>query len=300
MTYTLGSLFSGVGALDLGIERAFDGNLHTVWQVEINAYCRQVLAKHWPDAIRHEDVRSVGARNLPRVDVIAGGHPCTDLASSGKRAGLAGPHSGLWFEYARIIGELRPRVAVIENVAASLTPVPGSAESAIERVLSDLSALGYDAWWTVLSATNVGAPHKRRDHLFVVAYTHGDGLVELGADDMSSNERVEIQPWDDATRRCQAGGRRATYGQGGAGAGRVGVAERGLDRVVGGPTDWLDSYPAGPGEPQHPWEPSRRVASTDRVAKERLAALGNCVIVGQAYVIGRVVREILEPGILHR
>ena len=298
MTYTLGSLFSGVGALDLGIERAFGGDLETIWQVEINAYCRQVLAKHWPNAVRHEDVRAVGARNLPRVDVIAGGHPCTDLASSGKRAGLAGAHSGLWFEYARIIGELRPRVAVIENVAASLTPVPGSSESAIERVLSDLSAFGYDAWWTVLSAASVGAPHKRRDRLFIVAYTHGDGLVELGADDVPEVQGVEVRAGHDVTRRGQAGGRGPVDEAGGAGAGGMGMDQPGLVGSTDRSTDWLDRYPARPGEPQHAWEPARRVGGTDRVAKERLLALGNVVLPGAAYVIGRVVREILETGIL--
>jgi DNA (cytosine-5)-methyltransferase 1 len=298
VTYTLGSLFSGVGALDVGIERAFDGNLETIWQVELNDYCRQVLAKHWPNAIRHRDVCKVGARNLSRVDVIAGGYPCTDLASGSKRAGLSGPHSALWFEYARIIGELRPRVAVIENSSLSLTPVPGSTEPAIQRVLSDLVALGYNAWWTCLRAADVGAPHRRRDRLFVVAYTNGDGLVELGTHDVQAHEGMEIKSGHDVTRRGEAGGRRTADGPGGAGAGWMGVAIGELDRNPRWSTSWLDGYPACPGERQHPWEPARRVSSTDRVAKERLLALGNVVLPAMGTVIGRVIREILEPGII--
>ena len=301
MTYTLGSLFSGVGALDLGIERAFDGDIETTWQVEINEYCRQVLAKHWPNTVRHEDVRAVGARNLPRVDVIAGGFPCTDVAASSKRAGLAGAHSGLWFEYARIVGELRPRAVVIENSSLLLTPTPGATEPAIQRVFSDLAAFGYDAWWTCLRAADVGAPHRKRDRCFIVAWqplanADRDGLVELGTDDVSSHPRVEVEPGDDAARRGQAGGRWPADGSGGAGAGGMGVDQRGLVRGAPWTAGGVDQYPAGPGETQRAWEPARRVGGTDRVAKERLTALGNCVLPGQAYVIGRVVREILTGG----
>jgi DNA (cytosine-5)-methyltransferase 1 len=134
-----------------------------VWQCEIDAFCRSVLAKHWPTATRYTDVRAIDA-SAPRVDVICGGFPCQDISVAGQRAGLAGERSGLWSEYARIVGVLRPRFVVVENVAALLGLGMG-------RVLGDLSTLGYDAEWATLRASNVGAPHQR-ERLFIVAHTH--------------------------------------------------------------------------------------------------------------------------------
>jgi DNA (cytosine-5)-methyltransferase 1 len=158
---TIGSLFSGVGGLDLGLERAGLGSV--AWQCEIDAYCRRVLAKHWPEARRYDDVRSVGACNATRVDVLCGGFPCQDVSLAGLGAGLAGHRSGLWFEYARIVGELEPSIVVIENVLGLRT-------RGLRRVLADLSELGFDAEWCDLWAWDVGAPH-RRARIFIVA-TH--------------------------------------------------------------------------------------------------------------------------------
>jgi DNA (cytosine-5)-methyltransferase 1 len=167
---TIGSLFSGIGGLELGLERGIGNGAHTVWQVEQNEYCRAVLAKHWPDATRYEDVRHVGRSNLTPVDVICGGFPCQDISTAGAKAGLAGQRSGLWREYARIVGELRPRYVVVENVAALLSRGFGD-------VLGDLAALGYDAWWDCIPASAVGAPIGRegRDRIWLVAYPNGRG-----------------------------------------------------------------------------------------------------------------------------
>lgn len=156
----IGSLFSGIGGLELGLEWAGVG--HTVWQVERDPYCTQVLAKHWPHSARYDDVRTVGAHNLEPVDVICGGFPCQDISYAGKGAGLAGERSGLWFEFARIVGEMGPRYVVVENVAALLT-------RGLDAVLVTLADLGYDAEWSTLRASDVGAPH-RRERVFLVAY----------------------------------------------------------------------------------------------------------------------------------
>jgi DNA (cytosine-5)-methyltransferase 1 len=161
--FTVGSLFSGIGGLELGLE--WTGRFKTVWQVENNEYCRRVLAKHWPDAKRYEDVRDVGRENLEAVDVICGGFPCQDISVAGKREGIReGNRSGLWYEYARIIRELRPQYVVVENVPALLTG------GGIGVVLGELASIGYDAEWRVLSAANVGAPHLR-ERVFLVAYS---------------------------------------------------------------------------------------------------------------------------------
>ena len=167
MSLTFGSLFAGIGGFDLGLERA---GMVCKWQVEIDPFCRKVLAKHWPDVVRYEDVREVGEHNLEAVDVICGGFPCQDISYTGKGAGIAeGTRSGLWFEYYRIICDLRPRYVVVENVAALLT-------RGMDVVLGDLAACGYDAEWDCIPAATLGAPH-RRDRLFIVAYRDGAGQL---------------------------------------------------------------------------------------------------------------------------
>jgi DNA (cytosine-5)-methyltransferase 1 len=161
----IGSLFSGIGGLERGLEVAGLG--HTVWQVEVDGYCREVLAKHWPDAERFSDVRSVGASTLVPVDLICGGFPCQDISSAGKRAGLAGARSGLWFEYLRIVRELRPSWVVVENVASG-------ARAWVDAVLEGLGAQGYSCLPVPVAAADVGAPHERRRIFIVATNAHED------------------------------------------------------------------------------------------------------------------------------
>jgi len=160
MNLTIGSLFSGIGGLELGLERSGLG--HTVWQVEQSPWARQVLAKHWPQAERYEDVKTVGAGILDPVDVICGGFPCQDVSSAGKGAGLAGSRSGLWYEFARIVGELKPHWVVIENVASG-------ARKWVDAVTAGMGQLGYGVLPVPLSASDVGAPH-RRARVFLVCW----------------------------------------------------------------------------------------------------------------------------------
>ena len=170
----VGSLFAGIGGFDLGFERA---GMRVSWQVEQDLYCRAVLARHFPDAARFEDIREVGAQNLPPVDLICGGFPCQDLSSAGRGAGLDGARSGLWSEFARIVCELRPRYVVVENVPALLTGKGKRWDRApVGRVLGDLAEAGYDAEWACLSAREFGAPHLRK-RIWIVAY-----LARAGGD----------------------------------------------------------------------------------------------------------------------
>jgi DNA (cytosine-5)-methyltransferase 1 len=157
----IGSLFSGIGGLELGLEWAGVG--HTIWQVEQDPFCRDVLAQHWPDATRFNDVREVGAHNLEPVDVICGGFPCQDVSTLGKRAGMGeGTRSGLWVEFARIIGELSPSLVIVENTR-------GLESLGLHLVLADLRALGYRGERSFVPACAVGAPHTR-SRLFILAY----------------------------------------------------------------------------------------------------------------------------------
>jgi len=169
----MGSLFSGIGGLELGLEAALGAE--TIWQVENNAYARRVLEKHWPNTKRYEDVGEVGRRSLEPVELICGGFPCQGASNAGKRKGLEDERSGLWFEYARIICELEPRWVVVENV-------PGLSSRGLDQVLGSLASLGYSAAWDCLSAAAVGAFHVR-DRLFIVAWkemadAHLEGLEE--------------------------------------------------------------------------------------------------------------------------
>lgn len=161
---TFGSLFSGIGGIDLGLERA---GMTCRWQVEIDPFCQKVLAKHWPLVPKYGDIREVTGDELERVDLLAGGFPCQDLSCAGKRAGIDGERSGLWREYARLIGELRPRYVLIENVPGVLANEP------MRRVLGDLSALGFNAEWQSLPAAAFGAPHIRY-RVFIVANSESD------------------------------------------------------------------------------------------------------------------------------
>jgi DNA (cytosine-5)-methyltransferase 1 len=159
---TFGSLFAGVGGFDLGFERA---GFKCKWQVEIDDYATRILERHWPDVHRERDIRQCGRHNLEPVDCIIGGFPCQDISYAGKGAGLDGARSGLWYEFARIVCELEPRIVCVENVSALLT-------RGLDQVLGTLASFGFDAEWHCIPAAAVGAPHIR-DRVFVLAYRNG-------------------------------------------------------------------------------------------------------------------------------
>ena len=137
----VGSLFSGVGLCDLGLEWAGMGH---AFFCEVDPFCRSVLRRHWPGIPIYEDIRELRGADLPPVDVLCGGFPCQDvsLAAAGKRKGITGKRSGLWHEYARLIEEIRPGYVIVENV-------PGLLAAGVEAVLQDLAEIGYDAEWVL-------------------------------------------------------------------------------------------------------------------------------------------------------
>lgn len=170
------SLFTGIGGLDLGLERA---GMTTVGQVEIDPWCRKVLAKHWPEVPRHDDVRTAvdwwRSAERPAVDLVAGGFPCQPFSHAGRRRGVT-DERWMWPAMAAVVRELRPHYVVVENVPALIAD-----RDAFGWVLGDLAELGFDAEWSLLSACAVGAPHAR-DRLLLVAYSDGlDGQEGVGA-----------------------------------------------------------------------------------------------------------------------
>jgi len=192
MELTFGSLFSGIGGLDLGLERA---GMRCAWQVEIDDYATKVLAKHWPDVTRFRDVRSVGRHNgsistcyypLAPVDCLIGGFPCQPHSQAGERK-ASSDERDLWPEFARIIREIKPTWVVAENVLGLLSSENGAF---FGGVLRDLATLGYDVRWQVLSATQFGAPHLR-ERVIIVAHTSGAEWWQ------STEEWGDVADWSD-------------------------------------------------------------------------------------------------------
>ena len=160
----VGSLFTGIGGIDLGLQRA---GMEIAWQVEIDPYCRQVLAKHWPDVPRYGDIKTLRGDELEPVDLIAGGFPCQPVSLAGQRRGQD-DYRWLWPEVARILRVVGPRYVLLENTPGLLSPGMG-------EVLGDLADIGFDAEWQVLSAKAFGAPHLRR-RVFILAYSRGQRI----------------------------------------------------------------------------------------------------------------------------
>jgi len=163
---TIGSLFSGIGGLELGLER--EGFGPTLWQIEIDPNRRRILAKHWPKTERYADV--CGAYKLPKVGILCGGFPCQDVsdASRGRGGGITGSKSGLWKEYARIVCEVSPRFVVVENVSGA------AIRKWLPTVRRDLHVLGYRTRAFRIDARDVGAPHARA-RIFVIGDSDSKG-----------------------------------------------------------------------------------------------------------------------------
>lgn len=152
-------LFSGIGGFSLGLERT--GGFRTVAFCEIEEFPRRVLRKHWPNVPIFEDIRELKGEDITeQVDVITGGFPCQDISIAGRRAGIAGERSGLFWELVRALRVVRPRLAVLENVAALLDRDMG-------EVCGALAEVGYDTEWDCIPAASVGAPHIR-DRVWIV------------------------------------------------------------------------------------------------------------------------------------
>jgi len=270
----IGSLFSGVGGLELGLE--WSGLGATIWQIELDPFCRKVLAYHWPHVRRFEDVTETDPHQAGVADIICGGFPCQDISSAGKRTGLAGSRSGLWTHFARFVAELRPRWVVVENVASG-------AKLWVDAVCTDLEQLGYETLPVPLSAQDVGAPHLRR-RIFIVARNTNmqskpaqpvNAQVAVVQSDTGlapdpQRQQLREQPW---RRRRSCGSGTAFVGQYGAGWGLDTMPEPALRRVDDGATTRVDR-------------------SVRRRRSNRLKALGNAVVPQCAEVIGWMIREI--------
>ena len=206
---THGSLFSGIGGFDLAAQRVGFKNL---WNCEVNPFCQKVLKKNFPNTPQYNDILTM--INPPYVDIISGGFPCQDISNAKTWTsndantinGINGNRSGLWFEMLRIIGEVKPKIIVAENVSA-LT------KKGLDIVLSSLANIGYDAEWGVITAAQFGAPHLRK-RVWIVAYPFGFGRVEksrfLGE---VFEQKIRHAPeWEFSRTICQKTGKKALPG----------------------------------------------------------------------------------------
>lgn len=335
MTLTAGSLFSGIGGLDLAAAWAgFDIR----FQVELDEWRRKVLAKHapqyWPNARSFKDIQEVHAQDLPPVAVLFGGFPCQDVSHAGKRSGMGkGTRSGLWSEFRRLVGDLRPRAVVVENVKGLLT-LGGSG------VIADLAQMGYVGRWGIISAADAGAPHLR-ERIFIVAYAIEDRQPRPGAQPRQVADSCQWSAplyqsthngqWFDNSNPSLAGsrlrrtpsaladadgrGRPCTSGECpqppiawrrryadrcAAQTGRTASHESRMGRTAHGLPARLDGfvgYPAYQNQPQYAYEPPRTVAprtTANRTA--RVEALGDAVVPLQAYPIFYYLHELLQEN----
>ncbi len=279
MSITIGSLFSGVGGLELGLEWAGLGPVK--WQVERDAFCHEVLAKHWPGVARFGDIGTVTENDLEPVDLVCGGFPCQPHSLAGRRAGRSDAR-WLWPEFARIVRGVCPRFVAIENVPGLLTVGGGSV---FGELLGDLAELGYDAWWDLLAAAETGAPHKR-NRLFVVAWladSPGGEPRQTGTTVANAHgtREYESQRRVPNERRWPENGRRR-------------LVESGLDRNAARLSSGLDGrWPVPRDIEQASWEPTRTTTQA-KGRQARIQALGNAVVPQCAYAIGCVVQALAK------
>jgi DNA (cytosine-5)-methyltransferase 1 len=314
---TVGGVFSGIGGLELGLERA---GMQCRWQVENHEYALKVLEKHWPNVKRYTDVCAVRGCELERVDLMCGGFPCQDISlASATGVGIIGDRSGLWKEFARLVGEVRPRFIVAENV-------PALRNRGLAMVLQDLWALGFDAEWHCIPASAFGAPHER-DRIWIVAYPVGmfreaiiwgepDGIIQ-GVSDFGwagdfaySDGSRQLQPeglepaewgWFSDGFEAEADADAMRQGRGATGSIRPGEADGARPLRESSGSGLLRGENADPdSEPlvraaiargeRHPWtvEPGvvRMVHGVSRRV-DRLGRLGNTVVPQIPEYIGR-------------
>lgn len=271
----VGSLFSGIGGIELGLERA--GCFEAAWFVENDIHAQAILRKHWPTAQIYDDVTTVDFSAVPPIDVLTGGFPCQDISNAGKRAGITGSRSGLWKHYLRAISILRPRYVIAENVAALI-------DRGLDTVLCDLAAIGYDAEWHCLPAAAVGAPH-RRDRIFILAYPNSSRHLHREPQEQPAEDREHAQ------RELEPSGADVAYSYGG---NVEALRESGTEQGIYGQHS-AGSSESGSGSLAAGWwavEPSLgRVADGVPYWTHRIKRLGNAVVPQVAQAVGEAIKK---------
>lgn len=295
MTLRVGSLFTGLGGLDLGLPG------EPAWMCEYDKHARRVLGHRFPGVPVYPDVRELDD-TVPPVDMLIGGYPCQPFSVAGKREAEADPRH-LWPEFARLIRVLRPRYVFAENVSGHLA-------LGFDRVLCDLAEAGFDAEWVVVRASDIGAPH-RRERLFILAADANFGrreqhLASVGrfpvasASDASSPDSdgegwqgIGEQPASASLTGATNGHRAPTRPEWGVYATAIRRWEHNLGRPAPSPTDdrgrlmpafseWMMGLPEG-------W-----VTDTDTSRTQQLRMIGNAVVPHQAALAWSILKEAMS------
>lgn len=297
------SLFSGIGGLDVA---AVSAGFKIAAQVEIDPYCRAILKKHaarwWKDARIFGDIRTVTGAQIGKVDIVFGGFPCQDISVAGKQAGIRnGKRSGLFFELLRLVGELRPRAIILENVANITT-------AGLDIVSGTLAEIGYDCIWQTVRAADAGAPHQRERWFCVgirVGDTNGAGRRKLRRhqpilQEQSAVKRANLGDANYRRRKQRIAKKRhirITSKGNIRPITRRGRVEPGLGRTVDGVSSRLDfpGFPSRPNEAQYGYEPPRISRTKEQVKRTaRIKALGNAVVPQQAFPFFEAVYRFLK------
>ena len=268
---TMGSLFTGIGGLDLGMERA---GFEIKWMVEIDDFCNKVLEKHWPEVKRYRDVREVGKHNLESVDLIAGGFPCQPHSVAGKRRGKDDDRN-LWPEYLRIIREVRPTWVVGENV-------PGIITTMLDEILFDLENINYTCQTFTIPACAFNAPH-RRNRVWIIAYSNSVGFVH-GKSKIIPAKKRKFAQHNTSTNCGITSNPNGAEMEGAEKARNIKEIWSVNDQYIGGYAGWNKNW----------IEVATRLCGMDdgvpnRV--DRLKSLGNAVVPQVAEYIGRCIME---------
>ena len=195
----IGSLFSGIGGFELGVEYALNsGGIETqvCWQVEIDPFCQKVLEKHWPNSRRYSDITTLNPAELEPVDLVIGGFPCQDISQAGFGEGINGSRSGLFYELMRIVRSVGSPFVLLENVPAITISNRG-----LGSVLGELANAGFNVQWESISAADCGAPHKR-SRWFGLGYSNS--LRELQQKRAISKERGRLNNASETTQLANA------------------------------------------------------------------------------------------------
>lgn len=306
---SVASFFAGIGGFDLGFERA---GMETVWQCEVKSFCLDILEQHWPHVPRATDIREVQSDDIPDAAVWAGGFPCQDvsLARMGPRSGLRGRQSGLFYDFAELIGERRPPLVVLENVAALLSSHDGRDFAIVVRTLA---SLGYGVAWRVLDSRHFGIPQSR-SRVFVVG--------SLGGPASAGSVLFEPECGDRDSEKSRSDGPKPVSPF----AISVGDSERGFVKKLAHclyaesarhtGTDWSRNYVSYPegrvrrltpleterlqGFPDDWTMPKEAIDDVNTLDSARYHACGNAVSVPVAEWLGNRIVETLGPWLLEQ
>lgn len=308
-TARVASFFAGIGGFDLGFERA---GMESVWQCELKPFCVDILEQHWPNVPRATDIRKVNADDIPEAEIWAGGFPCQDvsLARMGPRSGLRGKQSGLFYDFAELIGERRPPVVILENVAALLSSHSGRDFAIVLRALAER---GYGVAWRVLDSRYFGIPQSR-SRVFIVGTLGGPARAGSVLFESECGDRDSAKSGSDGTKSVSPF------------AVSVGNPEQGFVKKLAHclyaesarhtGTDWSRNYVSYPegrvrrltpleterlqGFPDNWTMPKEEIANVNTLDSARYHACGNAVSVPVAEWLGKRVVQKLGPWLLEQ